>query len=136
MCAKKYFYMYEVGTRSGYNWFQVHVTNYYQILQPYVDRELISQSAIRKEKSLYIVALKPQLTYSYLYRYPQWDFETTGKNKILWDNFKGIPMFYFVMAFLPITGSWILLKYKVRDLLIKHGVWDKIKHNKVVRKFA
>ncbi len=137
LCTKKYFYMFEVGKRSGYNWFNVHVTNYYTIMQPYVDKGLITESALKKEKSMYITSLKPQLTHAFLYKYlPSWDFEFSGKYKILWNHFKGIPKFYVVMMTLPLMGTWIILKYKVRQFLIGRGVWDKIKGKNFVRRFA
>lgn len=137
LCTKKIYYMYEVGKRSGYNWFNVHVTNYYKILQPYVDNGYISKKAAQKEKSTQIAALKPQLAYAYLYKYfPSWDFDFTDKNRILWDHFKNIPRFYSVMLTLPFWGPWIILKYKVRGLLVKLKIWERIKHNKLVRKFA
>lgn len=137
LCTKKYFFMYETGKRSGYNWFNVHVTNYYKIMQPYIDNGLIDRSTIKKEKSIYITSLKPQLAYAYLYKYnPSWDFDLSDKNKILWNHFKNIPKFYFIMITLPISGAWIIMKNKVREFLIKRNIWDKIKQNKFVRKFA
>lgn len=137
VCPQKYFYMYDVGKRSGYNWFNVHVTNYYTIMQPYVDKGLITESALKKEKSMYITSLKPQLTHAFLYKYlPSWDFEFSGKYKILWNHFKGIPKFYVVMMTLPLMGTWIILKYKVRQFLIGRGVWDKIRGKSFIRKLA
>lgn len=137
LCTKKIYYMYEVGKRSGYNWFNVHVTNYYTILQPYVENGFISKKAAKKERSTQVVALKPQLACAYLYKYlPSWDFDFTNKNRILWNHFKDVPRFYFVMLTLPFWGSWIILKYKVRELLVKLNIWDRIKHNKYVRRFA
>lgn len=137
LCTKKYFYLFEVGKRSGYNWFNVHVTNYYKIIQPYVENGLVERDTLKKEKGTYISSLKPQLTYAYLYKYnPSWDFDLSGTRKVLWSHFKNVPKFYFVMATLPFTGLWIILKNKVRYYLIKRNVWDKIKHYKFVRKFA
>lgn len=137
LCTKKIYFMYEVGKRSGYNWFNVHIANYYKILQPYIDNGLVSCKAAKKEKSTRIVALKPQLAYAYLYKYiPSWDFDFTDKNRILWNHFKDTPRFYSVMFTLPFWGSWIILKYKVRELLVKFNIWDKIKQNMLVRRFA
>ena len=129
--------MYEVGKRSGYNWFNVHVNNYYTILQPYIESGLISKEAEKKEKKTRVSVLKPALAYAYLYKYdPAWGFDLTDKNKILWEHFKDVPRFYFVMMTLPFWGSWIILKFKVRGLLVKWHIWDRIKRNGFVRKFA
>lgn len=134
--TKKYFYMFDIGKRSGYNWFEVHVTNYYKILQPYIDNGSISSSASKKEKGIYIKSLKPQLTYAYLYKIPSWNFDLSDKNGILWSHFKTVPSFYFVMITLPFSGLWILLKYKIRSILVKQNIWDKIKKKKFIRLFT
>lgn len=137
ICTQKYFFLYDVGKRSGYNWFNVHVTNYYKIMMPYVENGFISSKALKKEKSSYISLLKPQLTYSYLYKYnPSWAFDISGKTQILWNHFSDTPRFYFVMIMLPFTGVWIILKYKIRLFLVKNNLWDRIKNNKLIRKFA
>lgn len=137
LCTKKFFFLNEVGKRSGYNWFNVHVTNYYKILQPYIDSGNINDKTLKKEKSTYISTLKPQLTYAFLYKYnPSWNFDLTGKNSVLWSHFKNIPNFYFVMLTLPFSGTWIVLKNRIREILIKKNIWDRIKQNKLIRKFA
>lgn len=137
LCTEKYFYMYDVGRRSGYNWFDVHVTNYYKIMQPYIEAGYISSRASKKEKNVYITALKPQLTYAYISKYSlTWDFDLSGKREILWKHFKKTHKFYIVMLMLPFTGSWIIVKYKVRQLLVRNNIWDRIKHFSIIRWFA
>ena len=135
--TKKIYFMYDVGKRAGYNWFKVHVANYYKIMEPYVNEGLITESALKKEKSVYISSLKPQLTHAFLYKYiTSWDFDFTGKYGILWSHFKAVPKFYLVMVTLPFTGVWIILKNKVREFLVAKGVWKRIRENGFVRRFA
>lgn len=126
--TRKFFSVYEVGKRGGYNWFEVHVANYYKIMQDYCDKGLISQDALKKEKNTYLKELKPQFVQKYLWKlFPKWDFDMSGATTILWCHFKNIPYFYFLMLSFPIWGIWVILKYKIRDVLIKIGLWNNIK---------
>ena len=105
--------------RSGYNWFDVHVENYYKLLQPYVDKGLLSPRGIRKEKNTYLIGLRDPLTVKYLYNIlPDWHFDMSGATSILWRHFKDVPLFYAMMVTLPIWGGiktvlFLLRKYDI-----------------------
>lgn len=130
--TKKFFSAIALGKRGGYNWFEVHVKNYYQILQPYVDGGLVSSCALRKEKKTYLKGLKPQLVYKYLWKiFPDWEFDFTGTTEILRNHFKGIPYFYWLMATLPFWGLWVGIKYKLMAWLIKIGAREFINQKRV-----
>lgn len=92
--------------RSGYNWFQVHVENYYRILQPYIDKGLISPRGLRKEKKTHLLGLRDPLTVKYIFNIlPDWHFDMSGATSILWRYFYNIPLFYLMMLTLPIWGG-------------------------------
>lgn len=101
--------------RKGYNWFEVHVSNYYKILQPYIDKGLLSKSAIRKERRTYLIGLRSQIIYKYLYNLPKWQFDMSGASHILWRYFKKEPLFYMMMATLPIWGSLLIIKSIIQE---------------------
>lgn len=104
--------------RKGYNWFEVHVENYYKILQPYIDRGIVTKNVIKNEKRTYILNLRNQLVICYLFNiYPEWQFDMSGTTKILWKYFKGIPLFYLMMFTLPIWGGIKVLLYHYRKYL-------------------
>lgn len=126
--TKKYFSLItEVGKRGGYNWFEVHVGNYYQILKPYTDKGLVSVETIKKEKKTYLKGLKLQLVHKYLWKiYSSWEFDFSGSTSILWKHFKGIPYYHWLMVTLPVWGVWEGLKFKIKELLIHLGMRDKI----------
>lgn len=101
--------------RTGYNWFEVHVTNYYSILQPYFDKNLVSSKVIKLEKTTYLWELRDPIVSKYLYNIqPDWNFDMSGATKILWKYFKGVPFFYGMMLSLPIWGSLKVLLYLKR----------------------
>lgn len=98
--------------RSGYNWFQVHVANYYKILQPYINKGLMSNSAIAKEKKINLNGMKGIIAMSFLPRkISKWQFDYSGKEKILWDHFKNVPYFYCVLLTTPLR----MLKYLIKS---------------------
>jgi hypothetical protein len=97
-------------------------------MEPYIKEGFITESALTKEKSAYIASLKPLLTHAFIYKYiSSWDFDFTGKYCNLWSHFKKVPMFYLVIITLPFTGTWIILKNKVRDFWVALGGWNKIR---------
>lgn len=133
--TKKFFSAIEVGKRSGYNWFEVHVDNYYQILQSYFEQGMVSSEALKKEKKTYLKGLKPQLVYKYLWKiYPDWEFDMAGATGILKKHFSSLPYFYWLMITLPFWGVIEGMKYKIMALLIKLGLKDTINSIRVDRK--
>lgn len=103
--------------RSGYNWFQVHVANYYEIMQPYVDKGLVSKQSLSKEKKTYLKHLKGRIIKSYLpWLMPNYHFDTSGKAKILWNYFKTEPYFHFLILTSPIWGPVEAVKIIGRKL--------------------
>lgn len=95
----------DVGSRSGYNWYEVHVDNYYKILQPYFDNHSISKKALSLERKTYMKGLRPFVLRTFLYKDPSYQFDTEGAFPILWRNFHNEPFFYWSIVTSPF---WIL----------------------------
>lgn len=96
----------EIGRRSGYNWFKVHVENYYAILQPYVDKGVVSKAALSIEKKTYLIGLRPFIALSFYKNYnPDWKFDMSGALKFIWRAFKGEKFFYLFVFNYPF---WII----------------------------
>lgn len=126
--TRKFFSAEDIGKRRGYNWFEVHVTNYYKIMQGYIDKGLISRKALNKERITYLSDLKPQLVHKYLWRlFPEWEFDLSGATQILRNHFGKLPYFYFIMITLPLWGCWEIFKIMARKLFIKVGIWKGFK---------
>lgn len=98
--------------RTGYNWFEVHVTNYYKILQPYIDRGLVSEKALHRDRVVYLKNLNTQIVMKYLYNIiPEWQFDMSGATAILWRHFYKEPLFYAMMLTLPLWGGYKVLRF-------------------------
>ena len=101
--------------RSGYNWFKVHVENYYTILQSYVDKGLVSHRAMSQEHRTFLKTYHAPIVQALLYNpFPEWQFDMSGAGKILWKFFKKEFFFYPYMATLPVWGSAWLLKQRIK----------------------
>lgn len=109
-----------LNRKSGYNWFRVQVENYYRIMQPYIAKGLISSKVQKKEKETFLLEVMPWIAKRYwLPMYPEWDFDYSGTTRILWTHFKRIPLFYLIMATIPLWANWCLIKYYHLKLLNK-----------------
>lgn len=118
LCTKTILDQQIIGKRSGYNWFEIHVTNYYTILQDYVDKGLVTKKIIRKEKETYLKHLKSEILMSLGIKViPDWDFDFSGTWKILWKHFWNVPFFYILILTLPIWGGWKSIKLLIKSVL-------------------
>jgi len=121
LLTKPYFTTMNIGIRAGYNWFEVHVKNYYTILQPYIDKGLVSDADLSIEKRTYLKGLKPQIVMNYIYNIiPTWQFDMSGTSQILWKYFKKEPFFYLLMGTLPLWGSLMVLRYFIMKIVKRH----------------
>lgn len=91
----------DIGKRSGYNWFKIHVENYYAILQPYVDKGVISKTALSIEKKTYLKGLRPYILLTFCRKmHPNWQFDMSNAPSILWNAFKDEKyFFYFILSY-------------------------------------
>ena len=88
---------------SGYNWFKVHLDNYYTILEPYIKEGLISPETLLQDKHYLLQHFTPELRRTFhLTRRHGWNFDTDGTWKILMKYYKNDPYFYYFMLTLPL----------------------------------
>ncbi len=92
---------------GGYHWFQVHLDNYYKILQPYVDKGLVSDGIIKQDKRNLLKHFIPELRQIYIYPISGWKFEKKGTIHYLWKYYKNEWYFYILAAIYP--TAFILL---------------------------
>ena len=89
-----------LGKRGGYNWFNVHLDNYYTIMGDYIRKEQISSSVYRQDRKNYLKHFKYELGLALFYNYSrEWRFETKGTYRLLWKYFKGDSFFYSFMLY-------------------------------------
>lgn len=133
---RRYYCMFDVGKgkRTGYNWFKVHVDNYYTIVRKYVESGAISRKALQKEKSINIQGKKAAISTKYFLRiYSSWDFDMSGATAILWKHYKKVPRFYVLMSTIPLWGTFLYVENRFRDMMIQFGWWDTFKRS-ILRK--
>ncbi|QES89199.1 glycosyltransferase family 2 protein [Rhizosphaericola mali] len=84
------------GVRRGYNWFEVHMDNYYEIMLPYLYRGQISARTFSIDKRNLLLHFTNELQNTFIYNYDRrwWQFETKGTFKILWKYYKNDFFFY------------------------------------------
>lgn len=88
--------------KSGcYNWFRVHLDNYYKIMEPYKQRGLISEEVAKKDKRNLLFHFIPELKCIYVYPITRWKFEKKGTFPLLWKYYKNEPYFYMLLAIYP-----------------------------------
>lgn len=119
--TRPYYHKYsKAGGKSGYNWFEVHVTNYYKILDTYMQSGHLSKEALMSEKTSYIKELANYISLKYwINPNPDWKFDMSGATKTLWHHFKKIPLFHIMMLTIPIWGNWFVIKYYLKICLLK-----------------
>lgn len=68
-----------LGVRRGYNWFQVHLDNYYKIMQPYVERGEISPTTLKEDKHNLLEHFKREFCLTLFYNFDHnWKYDTKG----------------------------------------------------------
>jgi hypothetical protein len=89
-----------LGKRSGYNYFGVHIENYYNIMGQY--KHVISKKTLYNDKKYCLSHFKREMLYVFIYRPPLWQFDTKGSFKILFSHFFNQPVFYVMLLLYPV----------------------------------
>ncbi len=90
-----------LGKRGGYNWFQIHLDNYYIIQSVYARKGLISSDVYKEDKKNFLRHFKYEIGLAVFYNYSKcWRFDTSGTIGLLWKYFKCDYFFYFFVLYL------------------------------------
>lgn len=108
-----------LGVRSGYNWFKIHLDNYYQIMMPYIDLGLIEKETIRKDKKYLLKHFIPELlnTYVLLNKNPYFKYDTKGTFFYFWKYYKKEYYFYILIILFPIWWIYYNFLIKIKKVL-------------------
>lgn len=104
-----------LSTRGGYNWFEIHVKHYYDIMQGYVDKGFITKKTLQKDKNNCLYHFKKEFSYVYLSAPTYWKYDTANSTKILFKYFRKTIRLYVYYIALPI----IYIKRKLATILKK-----------------
>lgn len=103
---------------GGYNWFDIHLDNYYKIMMPYVNRGLICDKTLMKDKHYLLEHFKAEMCYTYFYNFTKrWRFETKGTSKLIRKYYSGDPYLLYYFLKLPLYYPYLFVKYLVKSLL-------------------
>lgn len=95
---------------TGYNWFEIHIRNYYTIMQPYVDMGLISEKTLRRDKINLLEHFKPEFCYTYLFNYTKaWRYETKGTTSLICEYYKKDPYLIWFFLKLPLYYLFVMI---------------------------
>lgn len=95
--------------RKGYNWFKVHVGNYYEIMLPYVKKGLVSKQTYHKDISNVLHRFKNQLIYTFLYTPCDYQLEKKGSFFVLLKYCYLSPVFWEYIFLFPFFRIWFPL---------------------------
>ena len=116
ICTIRYGTGINVGVRSGYNWFKVHIDNYYSILQPYIDKGLVSKKTLALEHKTFLRGLKIHILAYYCPKVlPDFFFDRSGMYSSLYKHFKCDLYFYFLFLSLPIWGTLVVARKLLKN---------------------
>lgn len=121
-----------------YNWFHVHVKNYYDIISQYVNRgdeknaRYISKGALKKDKDNCLYHFTREFVFSYIYKPTNFPFKTEGTTSILFRYMYDVPRFYLYMLSIPFlycAYPLLVLKFtsspakrKIKKILVRMGL--------------
>jgi len=105
-------------SRGGYNWFKIHLCNYYCIMQNYIDKGLISQKTVTQDKLQLFRHFIPELTFVYVTKLPyrNWQFDTSGTLSYFWKHYKNEPTLWIHLFFFPLYSISYLSVWSFRKL--------------------
>lgn len=93
---------YSPSVRGGYNWFEVHVKNYYEIMNDYVLDGKVSVQTYKNDTKNCLYHFRPYLIYTFIYTPSFYKYEKKGSFSILWKYCKKTSSFYLYTALFPI----------------------------------
>lgn len=117
LCDKLLFVGAKLGVRKGYNWFKIHLDNYYQIMMPYINNCYISKETYKGDRINLLYHFKDKLIQTYIWKYdPNNQFETKGTFSYFWKYYKKLPIFYIYILAYP----FCCIYYPVKILALRY----------------
>ena len=130
---KCYYSVGNVGIRRGYNWFEVHLDNYYRIMQPYIERGLVCSKTLYEDKIHLLKHFTPNLIQIYCVPYKNdiWQYDTNDTFVYFWKHYKTVPLFYLYLFLYPFYVCFYfpfsILKWIAKRITKRMGLYNKIK---------
>lgn len=87
--------------KGDYNWFEIHIQNYYDIMKSYINNSLISKKTYKKDISNALKHFKPELFYTFIAAPKTYLFEKKGSFKVLWKYCRKSSYFWLLILLYP-----------------------------------
>ena len=111
--------------KGGYDWFKIHVDNYYIIMAPYITAGLISQKTLKQDRKYLLWHFKGFLYNDYILRRSN-NFASTKPTQYLRKYYRHDAYYYYYMGTLPIR--FVFDKIPHIPQIVKRLIASKIKH--------
>lgn len=113
-----------------YNWFSVHVKNYYDIMERYLSKNndndeynFINGKTLRKDKDNCLKHFKTELIFTYVYCPSHFKFKTEGTTEILREYMSHCPRLYWYILQWPFLFLYIpRLYYKYEPTKLRRWI--------------
>ena len=103
---------------GGYNWFNVHMDNYYIIMKPYVDSGFISRKTLIRDKHYLLEHFKAEMCYTYFYNFTKrWRYDTSGTTQLLRKYYKGDFYLLYFFIKLPLYYPYLIVKSVIKSFV-------------------
>ncbi len=90
-----------LGVRKGYNFFHVHIENYYTIMKPYLDNGQISKKTYLSDRKYSLHRFSSKIFHIYIWPNKYFQFDTTNTRSVLWEYYQDVPLFYLFLLLYP-----------------------------------
>lgn len=87
--------------RGGYDWFKIHVDNYYIIMAPYIEAGLISPKTLKQDRKYLLQHFKEELYETYIY-HRKGAFASQKPSQYFLKYYKHDIYYYYYIGTLPI----------------------------------
>lgn len=92
---------YSPSVRGGYNWFEVHVKNYYEIMNDYIHDGKVSFQTFKNDTKNCLYHFRHYLIYTFVYTPVFYKYDKKGSFAILWKYCGKTPKFYLYTLMFP-----------------------------------
>lgn len=86
-----------MGSRGGYNYWKVHIENYYKIMQEFVKSKDIALSTYNKDRKYSLTRYSDRYVRFILLPKEGHSYEATDSLQYFWKYYKDIPIFYLII---------------------------------------
>ena len=98
---------FEKHSASGdYNWFEIHMHNYYSIIDIYEKLGIVSSAVVKLDKKHILIHLKQYIFYTFVYTPKNYRYDKKNAFKIIFKYCRGTILFWIMLIIYPFLFSF------------------------------